>query len=171
MNRKAHFPIEKAYPGDAYVDYVGMILYDQCSDKSSYPYPPNATDEQKLERQKLAWDQYYYPASENGLMAWQGIAKEHGKPFSLPIWCLYSDHYEDNTLSTGEDNSYFIQQMYNYIQDPANNVAFASYMDTYANCTRLTTSKDYPTIYPHAADLFQKLFGLHPTNSSTALVK
>jgi hypothetical protein len=167
MNRKTKFPIEKAYPGDAYVDYVGMILYDQCLDKDVYPYPASATDEQKLERQKKAWDQYYYPASQNGLAAWRGVAKAHGKPFSLPIWCLYSDHYADGTLSTGEDNPYFVQQMYNFIRDPANNVYFASYMDTYEDCTRISSSKDYTTDHPKAAALFQKLFGL-PTASQPA---
>ncbi len=162
LNRKTSFPIEKAYPGDAYVDYVGMFLYDQCLDKSIYPFPPNATDAEKLEHQKKAWEQYYYPASQNGLEAWMAVAKAHGKPFSIPMWSLYSDHYDENTISTGEDNSYFIQQMYNFIQDPANNVHFASYMDAYVDCTRITSSKEYQTSYPHSADLFRKLFGLPP---------
>ena len=167
MNRKTNFPIEKAYPGDEYVDYVGMILYDQCLDKSIYPIPTNATEDEKLERWKKAWNQYYYPASQNGLEAWLSVAKAHGKPFSLPLWCLYSDHYEDETLSTGQDNTYFIQQMYDFIQNPDNKVYFSCYMDTYVNCTRLTSSKEYPTGCPHAAELFQKLFSLAPNAAAT----
>ena len=168
MNRKTSFPIESAYPGDAYVDYVGMILYDQCLDKSIYPYPANATDDEKLERQKKAWSQYYHPASENGLDAWMGVAKAHGKPFSIPLWCLYSDHYADGTLSTGGDNTYFIQQMYSFIQDPANDVYFASYMDIYEYCTKISPADGYTSNYPKSVVLFQQLFGL-PASATQAV--
>jgi len=160
MNRKTSFPIESAYPGDEYVDYVGMILYDQCLDKNIYPFPANATEDEKRTRQKQAWEQYYYPAAQNGLATWVGVAKAHNKPFSIPCWCLYSDHYADGTLSTGEDNPYFIQQMHDFIQDPANNVSFAAYMDTYWDCTRISSSKEYTTNYPKAAARFHELFAL-----------
>ena len=171
MNRKTSFPLESAWPGDAYVDYVGMILYDQCLDKSIYPYPPHATDADKLKRQKKAWEKYYYPAAQNGLEAWEAIAKAHHKPFSLPSWSLYSDHYEDGTLSTGEDNTYFIQQMHDFIQDPTNNVYFACYMDNYPHCTQISppaaTAKAPapPPWYPNSTALFQKLFGLPAANA------
>jgi hypothetical protein len=160
MNRKYHFPIESAYPGDEYVDDVGMILYDQCLDKSIYPIPAGATADDMLARRKKAWDQYYYPAAQNGLAAWMGVAQKHKKPFSLPMWCLDSDHYDDGTLSTGGDNTYFIQQMFNFIQDPAHHVAFSCYMDMDYNCSKLSPTTGYKTNDPDSAALFQKLFAL-----------
>jgi hypothetical protein len=160
LNRKTSFPIEAAYPGDAYVDYIGMFLYDQCLDKSIYPIPEGSTDADKQGRWKKAWDNYYYPAEQNGLAAWMSVAKAHQKPFSLPAWCLYEDHYGDDTLSTGGDNTYFVQQMHDFIFDPANNVAFASYLDSYWYATKLSPGKGYTTPYPNATALFQKLFSL-----------
>jgi hypothetical protein len=167
VNRKTSFPIESAYPGDAYVDYVGMFLYDQCLDKSIYPIPDGATDADKQARWKKAWDTYYYLAEQNGLEAWLAVAKAHHKPFSLPAWCLYEDHDADGTLSTGGDNTYFVQQMHDFIFDPANNVAFASYLDSYWYATKLSPGKAYATPYPNASALFQKLFSLPGAPAAT----
>jgi hypothetical protein len=162
---KTSYPIEAAYPGDAYVDFVGMVLFDRCFDKSIYPIPANATDAEKLARRQKAWNTYYYPAAQNGLEAWRAVARAHKKPFSIPGWCLYADHYEDETLSTGGDNTYFIQQMHDFIQDPANNVYFASYIDACWGCTKLCPIKGQETsIYPESAAAFQKAFGLPSAN-------
>jgi hypothetical protein len=167
-NAKTSYPIDAAYPGDAYVDFVGMVLFDRCFDKSIYPIPANATDAETLARRQKAWNTYYYPAAENGLEAWRAVARAHKKPFSIPGWCLDADHYEDETLSTGGDNTFFIQQMYNFIQDPANNVYFASYIDACWDCTKLCPIKGQETsIYPESAALFQKLFAL-PTTGQPA---
>jgi hypothetical protein len=159
MNRRTRFPIESAYPGDAYVDYIGMILYDQCMDKQIYPIPADATPEQVSDHQAQAWDRYYYPAATNGLLAWSTFAKAHGKPFSIPLWCLYSDHFADGTQSTGGDNTVFIQKMHDFIADPVNSVSFHCYMDIYCNCTRLSSTKEFTTSYPKSAELFHHLFG------------
>ena len=159
INEKTSYPLESVYPGDAFVDYVGVMLIDRTFDKSIYPFPASATESDILDRRKKAWASYCSPA-ENGLDAWKALAQAHKKPLTIPLWSLFTDHYDDQTLSTGGDNTYFIQQMYNYIQDPANNVYFSCYLDSYPGCTKLSPSKQYPAAYPQSAELFHQLWGI-----------
>lgn len=37
------FPADEAWPGDKYVDYVGVDVYDECWNKDTYPWPATAT--------------------------------------------------------------------------------------------------------------------------------
>jgi hypothetical protein len=159
FDEKTSYPLESVYPGDAYVDYVGAMLIDRTFDKSIYPIPANATEGEILDRRKKAWASYCSPA-ENGLDAWKAIAQAHKKPLTIPLWGLFTDHYADGTLSTGGDNTYFIQQMYNYIQDPANNVCFSCYLDRFPGATKLSPSQQYPAAYPKSAELFHQLWGI-----------
>ena len=104
------FAVENAYPGDAYVDYIGQSLYDQ-----SYSARTNAT---------VRWN-----ALLNGShgLAWQAsFAAAHGKKLSYPEWALatpssFSGH-------GGGDDPYFIQQFYNFLK--SHNVAYETYFDT-----------------------------------------
>ncbi len=159
FNEKTSYPLESVYPGDAYVDYVGVMLIDRSFDKSIYPIPANATESEILDHRKKAWASYC-SATENGLDAFKALAQAHKKPLTIPLWSLFTDHYADGTVSTGGDNTYFVQQMYNYIRNPANNVSFSCYLDSYPGCTKLTPSKTYPAAYPKSAELFHQLWGI-----------
>jgi hypothetical protein len=55
------FPAEQAYPGDAYVDYVGVDAYDTSS-----------------------WKKLY--AGDHGLRFWSGFAADHHKQLAIPEW-------------------------------------------------------------------------------------
>lgn len=55
------FPAERAYPGDAYVDYVGVDAYDTSS-----------------------WKRLY--SGDHGLRFWSRFAARHHKPMALPEW-------------------------------------------------------------------------------------
>jgi len=63
-------PAAAAYPGDAYVDYVGLDLYDQVWGLPQDPV--------------LAWADYGGEA--NGLSWLASFAAAHHKPVSLPEW-------------------------------------------------------------------------------------
>ncbi len=89
-----------AWPGDAYVDYVGMDIYDQ----SWGPWNGDAV---------ARWNEYV--TQRNGL-AWQRqFAAAHGKPISLPEWGL--GHRHDG--NGGGDEPYFIESMYEWIRTSA----------------------------------------------------
>jgi len=152
------YSMSAAYPGDAYVDYIGVDLYDQCWATNTYPYPTGATQAQILACQQNAWA-FNSSTSNNGLAVWKSLATTHSKPLCIPEWgiCNRTDTHG------GLDDPYFVQQMYNFIQDPANNVAFHVYFDVQAgdghhqltNVPGSTTTE-----FPNSAALFRQLFGV-----------
>jgi chitodextrinase len=92
---------DAAYPGDAYVDYIGLDVYD--------PAPWYSQDPGTRWNQMLAT-----PAG--GLNWHRDFARAHGKPMSFPEWGLW-----------GVDNPYFIERMHDWIRQ--NNVAYHAYFD------------------------------------------
>ncbi len=72
------------YPGDEFVDYVGVDVYDLSWADNTYPYPEDCSADCRLKRQKAAWQNIF--SSKFGLAFWSGFAAEHGKPLSLPEW-------------------------------------------------------------------------------------
>ncbi len=147
------FPLEAAYPGDDVVDYVGLDIYDKTWAKGTYPYPPNASDDEKLAIQKKVWDVLYN--GKFGIKAWCDFAKAHQKGFMVPEWGI---DVADKGHGGG-DNPYFVQQMYNFIQDPANNVYEAAYWDA-KGCKLIPTGGMTVSQVPQSWALFQKLFSL-----------
>jgi hypothetical protein len=152
---KTNFAIEEAYPGDAFVDYVGSTVSEGCGDRSIYPYPFFISESEKRLRQEECWQKYAYPASDNGLEAWCALAKAHHKPFCIPSWSLNGDH----TQSEAGDAPVFIQHMHDFIQDPDNNVYFHSYWEYY-HCSQLCPDGKDGCIYLQSSDLFHQLFAL-----------
>jgi hypothetical protein len=150
---KPQYPLEDAYPGAQYVDYIGYILDEGSYNLHIYPYPPFASESEKLFRQRKAWNEAYFPA----LQTWGSFAKAHGKPFSIPRWDLTAGHLR----SEGFDAAYFIQAMHDYIQDPANNIYFASYMEFY-HYSWLSPTNGYTTTCPKSAAMFRQVFALPP---------
>lgn len=125
----------QAYPGDQYVDYVGMDVYDHDW-ADGYQDP--------IQRWRNLMDDRY------GL-AWQrDFAAAHGKPMTFPEWGL-SDRTDGHG---GGDDPYFIQQMYNWISQ--NNVAYQMYFEydeTNAYHALMTGH------FPLGAARFRDLFG------------
>ena len=144
------------YPGDEYVDYVGVDVYDISWADGTYPYPDGCSDACRRERQQAAWDSTYN--SRFGLAFWTQFAADHGKPLTLPEWGLWDRTRTDG--HGGVDNPYFIERMHEFIDDPANNVAYQAYFefDVGGNGNhRLTSMTD-------SGRTFRNLFG--PQGSS-----
>jgi len=152
------FPSDKAWPGDEFVDYVGVDVYDDSWAKDTYPIPENATAEEALARRKKAWNEVIYGGSF-GLKQWSKFAKDHHKPLAIPEWGVSDrpDHHG------GLDNPYFIEQMHAFITDPANNVAWHCYFDVQApdGKHQLSPGKSgtEKIEFPKAAARFKELFG------------
>ena len=117
------FPAEQAWPGDGYVTTVGVDAYDQSWVSGTYPISSTATAAQRLTAEQTAWKDVL--SGDHGLAFWSAFAHNHGAAMSLPEWGLTvrSDGHG------GGDNPYYVQQMFAFIKDPANNVSWASYFD------------------------------------------
>jgi hypothetical protein len=111
------------YPGNDYVDYIGVDIYDISWADGAYPFPANCDDACKQQRREVAWDDKLNGTF--GLNFYASFARSKGKPLSMPEWGLW-DRPDGHG---GGDNPYFIQQMYKFIDDPANNVGYQSYFE------------------------------------------
>lgn len=158
-NNWNEYSLADAYPGDAYVDYIGPDLYDQSWAANTYPYPAGATPAEILQRQQNAWTSIS-GTSNNGLAWWKNFAVAHGKPLVIPEWGCW----DRNDNHGGLDNPYYVQKMYDFIQEPANNVYFHVYFNVSGSDGphQLTAYGGYVTPFPNAAALFQQLFRYNP---------
>ncbi len=152
------FPAEKAWPGDAWVDFVGLDAYDSSWLPNTYPFPPGASREQIDQRRRTVWDKQLLHG-DHGLIFWRDFAAEHGKPFSIPEWGV--DDRKDG--HGGLDDAMFIERMHAFITDPANRVFFHCYFDVQASDGghQLSTGVRGTDVtkYPEASARFRALFG------------
>ena len=122
---------EDAYPGDDYVDIIGLDIYDQekwC----------------KIKDPVKRWNDVYLHGN-HGLLWHQKFAAEHHKPMSYPEWGA-------GGVDSG-DNPYFIEQMYKWFQD--NHVIYASYWDSNSNYHGQLSKGQYP----NTGEKYKELFG------------
>lgn len=138
------------YPGDDVVDYVGVDFYDASWAPSTFPYPAGCDATCRLTRQQDAWAAR--TTEPRGLFFWRDFARAKGKPLALPEWATGTRPDGHG----GGDNPYFIGKMYEFIHDPANNVAYHSYFESDGGgvAARLMTGQ-----YPQAAAEYRQLFG------------
>jgi hypothetical protein len=106
-----------AYPGNAYVDYIGMDIYDQS-------WVSNASNEANR------WQGYL--TQPYGLQWQKSFAAQNGKPVSFPEWGLMEGG------NGGGDSPAFIQDMYNWMSQ--SNLAYQDYFD-FSN----STLTDFPS--------------------------
>ncbi len=100
----------EAYPGNAYVDDIGVDIYDAGRGVST----PSAR-----------WKQIV--TKSYGLNFWENFASQNGKPLTIPEWGLSTG------ANGGGDDPYFITQMYNWMR--ANHVGFEAYFDYQGSLT------------------------------------
>lgn len=129
-----NFLPEEAYPGDAYVDIIGMDFYNVSID------PRAVTPEQR-------WDSRMN--TRRGLKWHRDFATQHGKPISFPEWG--TGLKPDGT--GGGDDSYFIEQMAAWML--ASNMAYHNYWDH----TGGVNAKLSDNHQPKAGAAFLKAFG------------
>jgi hypothetical protein len=98
-----------AYPGDAFVDIVGVDSYDMW---------PGVTDEQ-------SWDVHLN--GPYGLKFWADFAAQHGKKLSVPEWGVYpgTAHAGRN----GGDNALYISKMHEFFESLGDRLAYESYFN------------------------------------------
>lgn len=126
---------DEAYPGNAYVDYVGADVYDNFWGS---PFTPQAAWLHQLMQQ---W----------GLDWLAGFGAEHHKPITIPEW---SDEYRTDGHGLGDDPS-FIGNMANWFV--TNQVVFAAVWSYDSSATYRNNLLD--GTFPHALAEFRADFG------------
>jgi hypothetical protein len=101
------FDLALAYPGDAYVDYIGLDVYDQV-----WNVAQNPTD---------AWNSYL--TEDFGLHWLASFAAAHHRPLAIPEWGL-AIRSDGHGLA---DDPVFVANMGTWLT--AHHAAFASYFD------------------------------------------
>ena len=103
----APYDVTLAYPGNAYVDLIGLDMYDQ-----SWKTPQTPA---------TAWNETVLPA----LTYSQQFAASEGKPLALTEWgvIIRSDGH-----GLGDDPNY-INQMISWMENPSNNVVYEAYFN------------------------------------------
>jgi hypothetical protein len=101
------YSVAVAYPGNAYVNYIGLDAYDQSW---SPPLTP-----------ANAWASTTLPA----LTAAQNFAASQGEPIAL---CEWGVEVRSDGHGLGDDPLY-VSNMVAWMENPGNNVAYESYFD------------------------------------------
>lgn len=117
------FAAELAWPGDGYVNTVGVDAYDMSWAGGTFPIPDTATAAQRTAAQAKAFDAALN--GNHGLAFWSKFAAAHNVAMSLPEWGLAVRKDGHG----GNDDPYYITHMFDFIKDPANHVSYASYFD------------------------------------------
>lgn len=92
------------YPGDGFVDIVGMSAYDH--------YPPS--------RDQTAWDQQF--RGQGGLLDLIVFAHSHDKKFAVGEWGVSS-----KVGAGGMDNPFYVQKMHDVFSFFRNDLAYEAY--------------------------------------------
>lgn len=140
---------EAAWPGDSYVDIVGIDIYDQSWRTDTYPFPDGCDAACRDERRQRAWQGF-----TGQLALLRDFAVRHGKPLAVPEWgvAIRDDGHG------GGDNPFFIRRMHDFITNPANDVVFHVYFDVMAgDGAHQLSGRSSP--FPEAAAAYRELFG------------
>ncbi len=117
----------QVWPGDAYVDIVGIDAYD---------WWPGYTSEANW----LAHRDHAY-----GWNHWLNFAKAHGKKFAVPEWGLYT-----GSSASGGDNPKYFDYVYGWMQANASQMAYEAYFDepmSYCKCDITTRNPNGRNAY------------------------
>lgn len=123
-------PLSAFYPGDAYVDIVGVDAYDESPNK----LPPVGSPRR--------WTAL--AAEPLGIDAVYAFAARHHKPFSIPEW---------GTIATNGDDGAYVADMGRFVAD--HDVAYQSWYDAGDNHTLPLL----PTRAPHSVEAYIQYFG------------
>ena len=125
-----------AYPGDDYVDIVGVDSYDMW---------PGARTQQ-------AWNEQY--GGDYGLKFWSDFAQQHGKLLSIPEWGVIPGTSQQG--GNGGDNAFYVQKMVEFFRSMGPNLAYESYFNEPDPAT--SSSIFSPNKNPDAASEYRALY-------------
>jgi len=143
--------VAAAYPGDAYVDIIGVDAYD-----SGYQGEGGVPAGARFgwSNPDLVWSKNQLPK----LKVAEQFAKAHGKPMSVPEWAL-STGGTSKAGKAGGDNPNYIQEMYDWMRHldspDGPGLVYATYFQSSGSPDGVHSIE----AFPQSAALFQQLFG------------
>lgn len=158
-------PPPEAYPGDEYVDNVGLTFYD--SGHFYYPFPEDCDAECRYQRRRNNWERLVN--QEYGLDFWANFAEDHDKPLVFPEYGIRS---QGDDLYGGGDNPDFFRWFHEWMAENdavvdwhvvwswVNGPQFVGPEDAFVN-------DDY-TRHPEASTAFKCLFGCSDVSATTS---
>lgn len=109
---------ESCYPGDAYVDEIGIDIYDYNAG-SAYPTSTTAiSSETAADAITTVMQQKVFDimlTEWDSLRGWYGLARTHNKPLTFPEWGLRLWR-DANIYTAGGDNAVLVAGMGKFIQ-------------------------------------------------------
>jgi hypothetical protein len=160
-----------AYPGAAYVDSIGLDLYDNYSgygttDANGNVYP-NLPGWQVTSIRNNGWlsqkEWGNYP-----LDWWKAQAATAGKPLCFPEWGLDNPKPNTGHAPGGQDNTVFLTKFQQWINNPANNVSWHAYFEAGSGTATRNHMIFFASQYPNAKAIFPSLFGAKFNDDFTA---
>lgn len=139
---------EQAWPGDGYVDFVGVDVYDYSS--RWYPPPEGVS---MTSARSSAWDTTLN--GSHGLAYWVRFARSHHKPLGLDEWGLA---WRSNGQAGG-DNTLFVENMMAFIKEPSNRVTYANYFNSPDTSDLRHSVTGSGHRFPRAAERLKELAG------------
>ena len=132
-----------AYPGDEYVDVIGLDLYDRGAGSAYFDEAAGGWADPQL-----VWDEAFRPLLELHLE----FALEHGKPVSFPEWGLFTGDSE-TVRGYGGDNPTFVREMYEWLSSlpevGPGSLLYHSYFSSGPHTIEL---------FPEASETFRTIF-------------
>jgi hypothetical protein len=147
-----------AWPGAAYVDYIGLDVYDIYSGYTTAGYPDAMPAWQVTSIRNNGWASIKSWGNYH-LDWWKAQSIAQGVPLCIPEWGL------DNPLTGwlagrgGKDNTTFLQNFRNWMYNPDNNVAWGAYFEWGTGTQDRNHSIAFSSQYPNAKALFPTIFG------------
>lgn len=136
-DRIATFDPYVTYPGDAYVDFVGLEVFDM--------YPPTRTDAE--------WDAAC--DAPTGLCTLIDFARARGKRVGLAEWAVVGcDRDGTASANVGGDNPFFVEKVFETLAANADVVAYEAYFEDGGG--EVCSSIDD---HPLAKEKYRELFG------------
>jgi hypothetical protein len=141
--------VSKAYPGDAYVDSIGIDFYDTWYAGTSSQ--PTAAQEAAV------WQTLLDPTSTHyGLTYYVSFAKMHGRPLTFPEWGV-----QDYPHHGGGDDPTFVQNVHDFFVSHADQILWHIYFNVHATdgSDHELYGPDASTEFPSSATKYRELFG------------
>jgi hypothetical protein len=144
-NQSGHNPFRSDYPGNRYVDVIGVDAYAYAESKITGP------------RSFARWASLPF-----GVKAWARFARNHHKKFSIPEWGLTSSTSQwgsPTALGSGDVPAY-VKGMYRLMRTMGPRLAFEDYFNQPASGEE--NSLNAPNQVPHSSRRYQSLWSKLP---------
>ena len=132
--------LESIYPGDEFVDIIGVLYYD---------WWPAAPTEAEWNRAIVQRDRRGGP---KGLATWLDFAQQRGKPLSVPEWGI-GKHGDLDPF----DNPLFIEKMYEFFYNNFDGIAYETYFNGWRHRI-FAAGEAQRVVAPRSAATYRRLY-------------